>query len=174
MFDLTPIAEVIITLIFICLTSIVIPLIKSKTSETQQKEIMEWVKIAVLAAEQLYKGSGRGEEKKEYVVKWLEEHNIILDADKLEAMIEAAVSEFTDSDSISDIISTAVLAAEQLYPEEKSGEMKKEFVNRILESKGINYTAYTDAMIEAEVYKLNKDKLVECIYSIEDFTDDIK
>lgn len=174
MFDLTPIAEVIITLIFLCLTSIVIPLIKSKTSETQQKEIMEWVKIAVLAAEQLYKGSGRGEEKKEYVVNWLKDHDIILNADKLEAMIEAAVSELTNTDTVSDIISTAVLAAEQIYPEANSGEQKKEFVNRILQSKGIEYTAYTDAMVEAEVYKLNKDKLVECISSIEDFTDDIK
>lgn len=54
---------------------------------------MGWVKIAVVAAEQLYKGSDRGEEKKAYVLDWLNKQGITIDADKLDAMIEAAVHE---------------------------------------------------------------------------------
>ena len=37
----------------------------------QRKELLEWVKIGVAAAEQLYKGQGRGEEKKKYVLEFL-------------------------------------------------------------------------------------------------------
>ena len=67
--------------------------IKSKTTAEQQKEINAWVKIAVSAAEQIYTGSGRGEEKKEYVINWLREHGITVDEAKLDALIEAAVYE---------------------------------------------------------------------------------
>ena len=43
------------------------------------------------AAEQIYTGSGRGQEKKAYVLNWLREHGVTVDEDKLDAMIEAAV-----------------------------------------------------------------------------------
>ena len=59
----------------------------------QQAEINAWVKIAVTAAEQIYRGSGRGEEKKAYVLNWLAEHGITLDEDRIDALIEAAVYE---------------------------------------------------------------------------------
>lgn len=71
--------------------------IKSKTTTEQQKEINAWVKIAVTAAEQIYKGQGRGEEKKEYVLAWLREHGVTVDDKKLDAMIEAAVYELTNN-----------------------------------------------------------------------------
>ena len=45
------------------------------------------------AAEQIFAGSGRGEEKKEYVVQWLKDRGITVDAEKIDAMIEAAVYE---------------------------------------------------------------------------------
>ena len=70
-----------------------IPWIKSKTTDAQRKELLEWVKIGVAAAEQIYTGSGRGEEKKEYVINWLREHGITVDEAKLDALIEAAVYE---------------------------------------------------------------------------------
>ena len=66
---------------------------KSKTTAEQQKEINAWVKIAVAAAEQIYVGSGRGEEKKAYVIDWLRSHGITVDEEKLDALIEAAVYE---------------------------------------------------------------------------------
>ena len=49
------------------------------------------VRVAVSAAEQLYKGSGRGDEKKAFVLDWLKKRHIAVDEAKLDAMIEAAV-----------------------------------------------------------------------------------
>lgn len=63
------------------------------TAAQQQAEINAWVKIAVTAAEQIYRGSGRGEEKKAYVLNWLAEHGITLDEERIDALIEAAVYE---------------------------------------------------------------------------------
>ena len=91
MFDITPIVEALVLLIAAIITAIIIPYIKSKTTAQQQTEIIAWVKIAVSAAEQIFVGSGRGEEKKEYVIGWLLDHNIKIDETKLDAMIEAAV-----------------------------------------------------------------------------------
>ena len=93
MYDITPIFEAVAALIAALITAFVSPYIKSKTTAEQQKEINAWVKIAVAAAEQIYVGSGRGEEKKAYVIDWLRSHGITVDEEKLEALIEAAVYE---------------------------------------------------------------------------------
>lgn len=93
MYDITPIIEAVAALIAALITAFVIPYIRSKTTAQQQAEINAWVKIAVSAAEQIYKGSGRGEEKKAYVIQWLREHGITVDEAKLDALIESAVYE---------------------------------------------------------------------------------
>ena len=93
MYDITPIFEAVAALFAALITAFVIPYIKSKTTAEQQKEINAWVKIAVAAAEQTYVGSGRGEEKKAYVIDWLRSHGITVDEEKLDALIEAAVYE---------------------------------------------------------------------------------
>lgn len=90
-FDITPIIEAIAALIAALITAFLIPYIKSKTTAQQQAEINAWVRIAVAAAEQIYTGSGRGQEKKAYVLNWLREHGVTVDEAKLDAMIEAAV-----------------------------------------------------------------------------------
>ena len=97
MIDITPIIQAVITLIGVVLTSLVVPLIRSKTTAAQQEEINGWVRVAVAAAEQLYKGQGRGPEKLAYVRDWLAKQGITMDTDKLESMIEAAVYELTNS-----------------------------------------------------------------------------
>lgn len=91
MINITPIVEAIIALIAVIITTRVIPYIKSKTSVHQQTEINGWVKIAVEAAEQIFKGQGRGKEKKDYVLSWLNNHSIALDEDTIDAIIESAV-----------------------------------------------------------------------------------
>ena len=91
MYDLTPIIEAVAALIGVVITCILVPFIRSKTTAEQQKEINAWVKIAVSAAEQFFKGSGRGEEKKAYVVKFLQEKGFTIDPDSLDKLIEAAV-----------------------------------------------------------------------------------
>lgn len=93
MFDITTIIEAAILIITAIITVFVIPYIKSKTTVQQQDEIMAWVKIAVSAAEQMFAGTGRGIEKKNYVLNWLYEHGITVDEYKLNAMIESAVYE---------------------------------------------------------------------------------
>ena len=93
MYDLTPIIKAVAALIGVVITCILVPFIRSKTTAEQQKEINAWVKIAVSAAEQIFKGSGRGEEKKQYVIAWLKESGFTVDEAELDALIEAAVYE---------------------------------------------------------------------------------
>lgn len=64
MIDITPVINAVIALLAAGVSVFLIPWIKSKTTDAQRKELLEWVKIGVAAAEQLYKGQGRGEEKK--------------------------------------------------------------------------------------------------------------
>lgn len=91
MFDATTIIEAVFALVAVVITAVVIPYIKSKTTAQQQDEINQWVRIAVAAAEQIYRGTGQGAEKKEYVLAWLHSHGITVDESKLDALIEAAV-----------------------------------------------------------------------------------
>ena len=90
-YDITPIIEAVAALICAIISAILVPYIRSKTTKEQQNEILQWVKIAVAAAEQLFTGSGRGEEKKAYVLEWLTSHGLRVDEGKLDALIEAAV-----------------------------------------------------------------------------------
>lgn len=95
MYDITTILEALLLLAGTIVTYVLIPYIKSKTTEKQQEDIKEWVRIAVTAAEQIYNGTGRGTEKKQYVLDWLSKNNIKVDSEKLDALIEAAVYDFT-------------------------------------------------------------------------------
>lgn len=92
-FDITTIVEAVAALIAAIITAFVVPCIKSRTTTNQQQQINAWVRIAVTAAEQIYTGSGRGEEKKAYVIDWLRKHGVTVDESKLDALIEAAVFE---------------------------------------------------------------------------------
>lgn len=93
MFDITPIVKALFALMGAVVVYILIPYIKSKSTVEQQQSINGWIKIAVSAAEQLYAGSGRGEEEKTYVLNFLADKGFKLDAESLDAMIEAAVFE---------------------------------------------------------------------------------
>jgi len=97
MIDLTPILQAIIGVVAVLITVYIIPWLKKKLSAEQQDELAAWVSIAVTAAEQIYTGSGRGEEKKAYVISFLESKGYSADADSLtdtvDALIEAVVYE---------------------------------------------------------------------------------
>ena len=84
--DLTSIANAVIALIAAIITAFVIPWIRSKTT-----------------AEQLYTGSGRGAEKKAYVVEFLNSKGFKIDAETLDKLIEAAVFNLPDYFTISGI-----------------------------------------------------------------------
>ena len=93
MIDITPIVNAVIALLAAGVSVFLIPWIKSKTTDAQRKELLEWVKIAVAAAEQLYNGQGRGEEKKQYVLDVLASMGFTVDEEAINAAIEAAVNQ---------------------------------------------------------------------------------
>ncbi len=71
----------------------IIPYIKSKTTAEQQENIKFWVKIAVNAAEQIFQEKNRGQQKKQYVINFLETQGIKISIEQLDPLIEAAVLE---------------------------------------------------------------------------------
>ena len=93
MTDITPILSAVIALISVLITTFLIPYIKKKTTKEQQDILETWVNIAVYAAEQIIKGSGKGEKRKRYVLEFLEKRGLTYDAEAVDAMIEAAVRE---------------------------------------------------------------------------------
>lgn len=93
MTDITPVITATITLIGAIVAAWLVPYIRSRTTAEQRATLASWVRIAVTAAEQLYKGSGRGAEKKEYVLSFLASKGLLVDAEQIEALIESAVYE---------------------------------------------------------------------------------
>ena len=66
-------------------------------TNAQQEHVRELVHIAVYAAEKLY-GSGYGQEKLNYAVEILKAHGIVLDKERLNAYIDAAIKEMEQSE----------------------------------------------------------------------------
>lgn len=97
MTDLTPIFSAAITLIMAVITTFLIPYLKTKIDSNKFDKIKTWVKIAVEAAEMIYVGTGRGEEKKAYVIQYLNSKGYTLDADSINNLIESAVLELKNS-----------------------------------------------------------------------------
>lgn len=93
MIDLTSLFEAIITLIVALISAFLIPYIKSKVSAEKFETLKSWVKVAVQAAEMLYRESGMGEQKKAYVIEYLNSKGYDLDTDTLNNLIESAVLE---------------------------------------------------------------------------------
>ena len=56
-------------------------------------QVKKWTAVGVKAAEMIYKESGMGEAKKNYVRKFLESKGYKLDIDTVDALIEATVRE---------------------------------------------------------------------------------
>ena len=91
--DYTLLFEGILTVLFALITLYVVPWIKTKLSAEDLNEIMKWVKIAVQAAEMIYKESGMGSAKKAYVIEYLNGLGVKYDEEKIDGMIESAVLE---------------------------------------------------------------------------------
>lgn len=91
MIDLTPILQAVLALLAALVTYKLIPWIKAKTTQEQQNLLLSITSVLVFAAEQLY-GSGRGEEKLDYVVRELETRGFTADR----AAIEAVVRDYAD------------------------------------------------------------------------------
>lgn len=93
MVDITPIVNAVIALIAAVISAFLIPWIKANTTEQQRQTMLELIKIAVAAAEQIYQGEGRGEEKKQYVLDFLASKGIAVDDEAINAAIESYVQQ---------------------------------------------------------------------------------
>lgn len=93
MIDLTQVILAAIALIAALVSAFVVPWLKSNFTATQLQNIVMWVNFAVEAAEMIYKGAGRGEEKKQYVLEFLKSKGFTLNTAEIDALIEAAVLE---------------------------------------------------------------------------------
>jgi len=96
MIEWTPVTQAFVALIAAVITVVGTYFAKwlnTKITDEQQSEIFEWVSIAVVAAEQMYQGNGRGKEKFEYVIKFIKDRGVKWDDSKLRALIEATVWE---------------------------------------------------------------------------------
>lgn len=96
MVDLTQIVMAILTLGFSLISAFLLPYLKSKTDLETFKTVKLWMKVAVQAAEMLYVGTGRGEDKKAYVVNFLAGKGFALNIAEIENLIEAAVLELKE------------------------------------------------------------------------------
>ena len=79
-----------LTIIGAIITYVLVPLYKEKTTAEQQANIEYWVNVAVAAAEQLMQDK-TGKDKKAFVLIFLRQKGIKIDAEQLDTLIEAAV-----------------------------------------------------------------------------------
>lgn len=77
------------------ITVFVVPYLRRLAENEKLTEIMKAVNVAVSAAEQTIKGSGKGAEKKhqviEFMLDWMHSRGISFDAEQIDGLIEAAV-----------------------------------------------------------------------------------
>ncbi len=92
MTDLTRIVLSALGLIAGTVTAFLIPLIRSKLSETQREKLRFWINVAVNAFEQTIRGEGMGEKRKAAVLEFLHSRGITVNTDEIDAMIEAEVN----------------------------------------------------------------------------------
>ena len=88
MVDLIPLLQAVIALIASIITLKVIPWIKARTTAQQQVLLRSTTEILVRSAEQLY-GSGKGQDKLNYVEIELERRGYQVDTAAIEASVRA-------------------------------------------------------------------------------------
>ena len=100
--DITPIIELVITLLSTIITVMIIPWLKSKIDSNQWQTLQDWAKVGVSAAEVLFKGTKLGKDKLAYVTEYLndmcEKYNYHFDEVTVRQAIENAWKNMTDSE----------------------------------------------------------------------------
>ena len=92
--DITPILELAVKLIFTAVTIFLIPKIKkllaAKVAESDQRKIIQWVELAVKAAEEAERaGLIDKKAKYTYVLNFLEKRGVTFDPDTMQALIDS-------------------------------------------------------------------------------------
>ena len=79
------------------ITYFVIPFLKEKIGNERLMQYKEWATLAVRAAEMIWTETGRGADKKAYVVNYLinlfNKNKVVITAEQMEILIESAVQE---------------------------------------------------------------------------------
>lgn len=100
---LMELVKIVLMVVSVLVTSYVIPWIKANTNNAKMHTLLNWVEQGVHAAEQIY-GAKSGEEKREYVVRWMKliaaDNNINITDQELHMLIEAAVKAMNSEDYI--------------------------------------------------------------------------
>lgn len=103
--DITPVVGAIISLLGAIITAVIIPLIRSKTTAAQWATIKQWTATAVQAAEVLYNSGGQGEEKRDYVMQYVEavckSHGFKIDTDTIRNALEQAWTTLPKAEAVS-------------------------------------------------------------------------
>lgn len=122
--DLTPLFEILISLLAVVITTYLIPWIKAHTTHKQQEYIRAAAHVAVYAAEKFY-GAGHGDEKLAYAEKVLkEDYGIYLNMNKLEAVIDSVIKEMEQAEPPKLI--TGEVPEGVLIEEDEEGEAEDE------------------------------------------------
>ena len=90
MTNLTPVINAVIALIAALISAFLIPWLKRNTSAKDREELLKWVEIAVMAAQQLYHQLD-GAKRKEYVMDFLHKKGYNVLSAEVDSAIEAAV-----------------------------------------------------------------------------------
>ena len=95
MTDLTPLVLALIGLLGALIARYLIPYIKSMCEDKKYKALVDMVGVAVRAAEQTFRQSGMGAQKKEEVINFISEymttHGFSISSYQLDQLIECAV-----------------------------------------------------------------------------------
>ena len=90
----------IIPVLGVILTSFIIPYFKEMIGNEKLNKYQEWANMAVKAAELLFPGSGMGEDKKEYVIKFLtaqfNKNKVVITEEQMNILIESAVKQMKE------------------------------------------------------------------------------
>lgn len=86
-----------IPVIGIIITGFIVPFIKSKIDTEKLNKIAKWTEYAVKSAEMIYKESGQGTYKKEYVIKFLtnmfNKKKVVITNEQMDVLVESTVQE---------------------------------------------------------------------------------
>lgn len=100
--DITQVVVAAFALLSAVITYIVYPWIKSKVGSAQWANICQWAAAGVQAAEVLFKGTGLGEEKRQYVMDFIcgkcKEFGITFDETEARIALENAWKQMTATD----------------------------------------------------------------------------
>lgn len=91
--DYTEIFNAAIKFIVAVTITFVIPWIKQNVDVLKLEKARKWIKTGVECAEMIYKESGMGEQKLQYVAEFAARHNVKYDSEQIRALIEEAVFE---------------------------------------------------------------------------------